>query len=765
MYVCSMAKNKVYALTIRGLVQGVGFRPFIHRIANELGLKGSVSYAQQGIRLLVAASSEERDLLINRIRTEHPFAATITQLTYERTSLDEDDFDQFTIQSNQATSEEETQVPPDIAVCPDCLRDRLTQPHRLNNPFVNCAHCGPRFSITKALPYERSQTTLADFPLCATCQSEYNDLRNRHFLAQPIGCNTCGPHYYATYQERTITDYEELLRLSAHLLLKGEVLAFKGLGGYYLTCDATQALAVEKIRRLKQQERKPFAVMFRDLDHLNVYAYTEPMEEQCLTTWRRPIVLLRQRGNLAASVNPGMHTLGCLLPYLPIHYDWFSRTGLPALVMTSVNERNLPIRIDTTEWEAHWGGEVALWLHHTLPIYNRVEDSILQVCGGQPCMLRLSRGYVPEPLFVDTPTDGILAFGAERSCTIALGKADTILTSPCIGDLTHRETARFYKETLAHLETLFHFTPTQLVCDADPDYFSSQEAEHRALSQALPLLRVQHHHAHAVACMAEYDLRESVIALVLDDQGLGEDGSEWGGEFLHCDRQHSQRLAHFESIPLPGGEPIEPWRMAVAYLWHYFQDEPAGVPYPADFVNRIGQERLSRVERTLEEGGHLCSASAGKLLDAISSLLGICDVASYRNEAAILLEQTALSERNAYAYPLSAEGKEISFRPLFEALLHDIANNVPISLLAARFHTTLATVLVQKTRMLIRKTKTKQVVLSGTCFQNKLLTETVRKQFQAAGIRLYIPKRIPCNDSGVAVGQLIIAATERQQEG
>ncbi len=764
MYVCSMAKNKVYALTVRGLVQGVGFRSFIYRIACELGLKGSVAYAQQGIRLLVAASPEERDLLINRIRTEHPFAATITQLTYECTPLDEDDFDQFTIQSNYATPEAETQVPPDIAVCPDCLRDRQTQSHRLNNPFVNCAHCGPRFSITKALPYERSQTTLADFPLCSTCQSEYNDLRNRHFWAQPIGCNQCGPHYYATYQESMITDYEELLRLSAHLLLKGEVVAFKGLGGYYLVCDATQESAVEHIRHLKQQKRKPFAVMFRDLDHLKVYAYTEPMEEQCLTSWRRPIVLLRQRGNLATSVNPGMHTLGGLLPYLPIHYDWFSRTGLPALVMTRINERNLPIRIDTSAIEADWSEEVALWLHHNLPIYNRVEDSILQVCGGQPCMLRLSKGYVPEPLFVDTQTEGILAFGAERSCTIALGKGDTILTSPFLGEITHRGTTRYYKETLAHLETLFHFTPVQLVCDADPDYISSQEAEHRAISQALPLLRVQHHHAHAVACMAEYDLREPVIALVMDDQGLGEDGTEWGGEFLHCDRRRSQRLAHFESIPLPGGEPIEPWRMAVAYLWHYFQEEPEGMPYPTDFINRIGREKLSRVERTLEEGTSQRSASAGRLLDAISSLLGICDVATYRNEAAILLEQAALSERNAYAYPLSAEGNEISFRPLFEALLHDIANNVPTSLLAARFHTTLATLLLQKTRLLIRRTKTKQVVLSGTCFQNKLLTETVRKQFQAAGIRLYIPQRIPCNDSGIAVGQLIIAAAQREQE-
>lgn len=758
-----MAKNKVYALTVRGLVQGVGFRPFILRIANDLGLKGTVSYAHQDVRLFVAASPEDRDLLINRLRTEHPFAAHITQITCESTTLDEDDFEQFTIQSNYPASGAETQVPPDIAVCPDCLRDRLTQPHRLNNPFVSCAHCGPRYSITKALPYERSHTTLADFPLCSTCQGEYNDLRNRRYLAQPIGCNQCGPHYFATYKEKHMTDYEELLRLSAHLLLKGEVIAFKGLGGYYLVCDATQESAVEQIRRLKHQEHKPLAVMFRDLDHLKVYAYTEPMEEQCLTSWRRPIVLLRQRGYLASSINPGMHTYRCLLPYQPIHYDWFSRTGLPALVLTSVNEQELPICIDPTALEAkHWEGQISLWLHHNQPIYNRVEESVLQVIGGQPCMLRISRGYVPEPLVTDVHTEGILAFGAEQSSALALGKDQTILPSPFLGDLTHRETERFYKETMAHLENLFQFTPTQLVCDTDPDYFSSQEAEHRAIIQSLPLLRVQHHHAHAAACMVEYGLQEPVIALVMDDAGLGDDGTEWGGEFLHCDRRRSQRLAHFESIPLPGGAPIEPWRMAVAYLWYYFQDDPEGVPYPADFVSRIGSERLTRVERTLEEGTNQLSASTGRLLDAISSLLGICDVETYRHEAAILLEQTALSERNAYAYSLSAEGNEISFRPLFEALLHDMANNVPASLLAARFHTTLATLLLQKTRLLIRRTKAKQVVLSGSCFQNKLLTETVRKLFQAAGIRPYIPQRVPCNDSGIATGQLAIAAALRE---
>lgn len=759
-----MAKNRVYALIVRGLVQGVGFRAFIHRISQELGLKGNVSYCSQGIRLFVAASPEERDLLINRIRTEHPQAASIHRLTYEVTSLDEEDFPDFTIQSN-STDEEESMVSPDIAVCPDCLRDRTTQPKRMGYPFVNCAHCGPRYSITKALPYERSHTTLADFPLCSSCRKEFNDLCDRHYLAQPLGCHTCGPHYYATYQEKHLTDYEELLRLTSHLLLKGEVIAFRGLGGYQLVCDATQEVAVERLRKIKQQPRKPFAVMFRDLDHLQVYAHTEPLEEQCLTSWRRPIVLLRQRGNLAPSTNPGMRTLGCLLPYQPIHYDWFSRTGLPALVITSGNRAGQPILIDPAEAEAHFGRQVALLLHHNQSIHNPVEDSIVQICGGHPCLLRQARGYVPEPFFLDQPTEGILAFGAERAGGFAVSKGEMVLQSPFLGEMSHRERLQYYKKTLAHFLTLFRLKPTLLVCDADPDHLASQEAEQLAIAQSLPLLRVQHHHAHAAACMAEHHLQGATLALILDDPGLGEDGTEWGGEFLLCDRRKAQRLAHFEPIPLPGGEPTEPWRLAVAYLWHYHQENPEGVPYPTAFVQRIGRDRIARVEQNLETITTTPrSSSAGRLLAAVSSLLGICDVSTYTDEAAILLEQAALSERNAYAYPLAIEGKEISFRPLFEALLHDLSNNVPASLISARFHTTLATLLWQKSRLLMRRVEAKQVVLSGSCFQNKLLTETTRRLFQATGIKLYIPQRIPCNDSGIAVGQLVIAAAQQAKQ-
>ena len=841
-----MAKNKVYALIIQGLVQGVGFRPFIYRIAKDLGMKGCVENMNNGVRILVAATPDDRDLLISRIRTEHPRVAYIHRISYTSTEMDEDDFDDFTITPSHSESDEVTQVSPDIAVCADCMRDRTTQPHRIGYPFINCTHCGPRFSIIRDLPYDRSQTTMGGFLMCPDCEKEYTNVIDRRFHAQPVACNHCGPTYYATYNEETYIDYETLLKLTSRLLLGGEVIAAKGIGGYHLICDASNERAVARLREIKQRDTKPFAVMFRDLEHLQVYTATEPMEERCLVSWRRPIVLLRQRSRLASGINPGMHTLGCMLSYMPIHYDWFARTGIPALVMTSGNLSDLPIAITPEDAEAQLAGKVAVLLHHNRPIHNRVDDSVLQVCGGQPCLIRRSRGYVPEPFFTDTNVEGIMAFGAEKVNTFALGKGETILQSQYIGDLKNWETFRFYTESMERFRHLFRFNLQRLVCDLHPDYLSSQEAERISKSLSLPLLKVQHHHAHAAACMLEHGLNEPVLAIVMDGTGLGDDGKVWGGEFFFCDRAKYRRLSHFEYVPLPGGDkaaeepwrmvvaylwhyfkdepsgipypadfverigteriamlermmekgvgddgkvwggefffcdrakyrrlshfeyvPLpggdkaaeEPWRMVVAYLWHYFKDEPSGIPYPADFVERIGTERIAMLERMMEKGVNTpYTSSAGRLFDAVASLLGICDVSSHQAEAPVLLEQAAMGERNAYAYPVSAEGEEISFYSLFEALLHDKTNEVPVSLISARFHTTLASLFVQKARLLIKRTKATQVVISGGCFQNKLLTESMRRQFIMAGVPVYIPSRIPCNDGGIAVGQLTIAS-------
>ena len=503
--------------------------------------------------------------------------------------------------------------------------------------------------------------------------------------------------------------------------------------------------------------------MFRSVGLLKEYAEVDPVEEDCLISWRRPIVLLKQKKALAADINRDMQTLGCMLPYMPLHYDWFTALDVPALVMTSGNLSDYPIAITPMEAEKQLSGKVPLILHHNRDIYNRVDDSVLQVCGGQPCLIRRSRGYVPEPFFADVEVEGILAFGAEKVNTFALGKEDTILQSQYIGDLKNWETFSFYTESLERFEHLFRFTPTSLVCDLHPDYLSSQEAERTAVRCGLPLLKVQHHHAHAAACMLEYGLHEQVIAIVLDGTGLGDDGKVWGGEFFLCDRKTYRRLSHFEYVPLPGGDKasVEPWRMAGAFLWHYFGES---VRFLDGFIERIGEQKIRMLITMMEKGINTpYTSSVGRLFDAVASLLGLCDVSTHQAEAPVRLEQVASIEPFG-RYPVLIKGDVISFRPLFKELLNDLASGVSVCDISARFHNTIAYLLLDEGKRLLKQTGVSRVVISGGCFQNKRLTEQLQRLFAEAGIPLYVPGRIPCNDGGVAVGQLAIAASRNKKE-
>ena len=540
------------------------------------------------------------------------------------------------------------------------------------------------------------------------------------------------------------------------------MIATKGIGGYHLICDARNEKAVSRLREVKQRDGKPFAVLFRDIENIRRYVSLNEAEEESLLSWRRPIVLLKQLRALAPSVNPGMETLGCMLPYMPIHSDWFEQLDTPALVMTSGNISECPIAITPEEAEKQLAGKVPLLLHHNREIHNRVDDSVLQICGGQPCLIRRSRGYVPEPFFADIPVEGILAFGAEKVNTFALGKGETILQSQYIGDLKNWETYRFYKESLERFQHLFRFRPSLLVCDLHPDYLSSREAERYASDLHLPLLHVQHHHAHAAACMLEYGLDEPVIALVLDGTGLGDDGKAWGGEIFLCDRREYKRLSHLEYVPLPGGDKAstEPWRMAVAYLWHYYGNE---IPFPTGFRERIGKAKIQMLLKMMEKGINTpYTSSAGRLFDAVASLLGVCDISTHQAEAPVKLEQLASDEHQS-RYSVLIEKEFISMRPVLEGILEDLAAGVPVAELSARFHNTLAWLLVEMAKRYRKQTGADKVVISGGCFQNKRLTEQLQRMFAEAGIPLFVSGRIPCNDGGVAVGQLAIAASRKRQ--
>ena len=574
----------ISVLTIQGLVQSVGFRPFIYRIASEMNICGEVDNRNNGVCIRTALTPVQRELFIERIRREHPKVASIHRITVSERIEVRNPYMGFRITPSRSESDEVTQVAPDIAVCPECLRDRKTQAQRLQYPFVNCAHCGPRFSIIRDLPYDRSRTTMSAFSMCPSCRKEYITVSDRRFHAEPVACNHCGPSYYALYNKVKVTDYSELLNLSSRLLREGEVIAAKGIGGYHLICDARSEKAVSRLRDIKQ---------------------------------------LRL---LASSVNPGMETLGCMLPYMPLHSDWFERLDTPALVMTSGNISECPITIIPEEAEKQLAGKIPLLLHHNRKIHNRVDDSVLQVCGGQSCLIRRSRGYVPEPFFADVPVEGILAFRAEKVNTFALGEGETILQSQYIGDLKNWETFRFYKESLERFQHLFRFRPSLLVCDLHPDYLSS----------------------------------------------------------------------------------------------------------------------------------------AGRLFDAVSSLLGVCDVSTHQAEAPVKLEQLASDEYQS-RYSVLIEKESISMRPVLEGILEDLAAGVPVTWLSARFHNTLAWLLVEMAKQYRMQTGTDKVVISGGCFQNKRLTEQLQRMFAEAGIPLFVPGHIPCNDGGVAVGQLAIAASRKRQ--
>lgn len=753
--------DAAFMLIIQGLVQGVGFRPFIYRLATEIGIKGEVDNRNDGVYIQAMCSSEKLQLFISRIKKELPVVAHIHQIQVCEIDLIPDYYTRFSITPSRSSSTQITQVAPDIAVCPACLEDRKLQSNRIQYPFINCTHCGPRFSIIQDLPYDRSKTTMSAFSMCIQCGKEYKDIQDRRFHAQPLACNACGPFYYADYNHNEITDYEILLNISVDLLKKGEVIAVKGMGGYHLVCDAMNEEAVVRLRAVKIRDRKPFAVMFKDFDCLKTYASVNVAEEKCLLSWRRPIVLLKQLRTLASQINPRMKTLGCLLPYMPVHYDWFDRLNTPALVMTSGNVSDSPIAITSSDAENQLKDKVPFLLHHNRDIYNRVDDSVLQVCGNQPCLIRRSRGYAPEPLFTDDNMEGILAFGAEKVNTFALGKGNTVLQSQYIGDLKNWETFQFYTQAMEHFKRLFRFTPVQLVCDLHPDYFSSQEADRMAESLHIPLLRVQHHHAHAVSCMLEYGIVHPVVAIVWDGTGLGDDGKSWGGEIFYCDRSRYERLSHIEYVPLPGGDKAsaEPWRMAVAWLWHYFG---TSIPFPSGFVDRIGASKIKMMIKMMEKGVNSpYTSSAGRLFDAIASLLNICDVSTYQAEAPIRLEQAAGEEQHIH-YKIKKNGDSIVFYPLFKGILEDLAKGIAVGEIAARFHNSLSYFLMDEVKQLLKKTGAKEVILAGGCFQNKRLTEQLQRLFSSERIPLYIPSRVPCNDGGIAVGQMAIAAARRE---
>ncbi len=762
------ARNDLRRLrvAVRGAVQGVGFRPFVYRLARQLDLTGWVLNSSQGVFLEVEGPPDRLETFFQRLQREKPRHAVIHSL--DAVYLDPAGYVDFVIRESQDEGEKTVLILPDIATCPDCLREVFDPTNRrYRYPFTNCTNCGPRYSIILALPYDRPNTTMRGFSMCEECRAEYENPLDRRFHAQPNACPHCGPHLELWDPAgRRLASHDEALRAAAQALREGAILAVKGLGGFHLMVDARNQDAVLRLRQRKARGAKPFALMYPDVDMVKAHCHLSLVEEGLLTSPEAPIVLLRRRKTPLAqgqahlpadAVAPDNPYLGVMLPYTPLHHLLLQDLGFP-VVATSGNRSEEPICTDEHEALERLAGMADLFLVHNRPIARHVDDSVVCVVQGRPLVLRRARGYAPLPVFLERPLPPALAVGGHLKNTVAVTVDRQVVLSQHIGDLETEPAYRAFRQVLHDLQRLYQVRPQRVACDAHPDYLST----HFARRTGLPVTPVQHHYAHILACMAENHLDAPVLGVAWDGTGYGPDGTVWGGEFLVVAGATYRRVAHFRTFPLPGGEKAirEPRRTALGLLYEMLGNE---VLTREDLPPlRVFSETERRVlQRMLAHGLNTPrTSSAGRLFDVVASLLNLCQVMQFEGQAAMALE-FALPEDAAQhpAYPLplrdvDGETWVVDWEPLFQALLEDLARGESPGAIAARFHNALVEAIVA----VARRVGLERVVLSGGCFQNRYLLAQSVVKLERAGFRPYWPQRIPPNDGGIALGQAVALA-------
>jgi hydrogenase maturation protein HypF len=747
-------------LRVEGIVQGVGFRPFVHALAGRLGLAGLVGNDPGGVFVEVEGPAETVERFCAAMAAEAPPLAVIERVT--TTQLAPTGIRGFAIAPSQAGGERQALVSPDTATCADCLRE-LDDPadRRHRYPFINCTNCGPRFTIVRDVPYDRPATTMAGFAMCADCAREYHDPADRRFHAQPVCCPACGPALALLDRDRRAAEGDPLSGAAARLR-DGAVVAVKGLGGYHLAADAASEPAVAALRARKRREDKPFAVMVADLDGARRLCVADPAEEAMLASPRRPIVLLRRRPSaaIAGPVAPQNRSLGVMLPYTPLHHLLLADVGRP-IVLTSGNVSDEPIAYRDDEALERLGGIADWFLHHDRPIHVRADDSVVRAFRGRQLPLRRSRGFAPQPLGLPWPFPRhVLACGAELKHTFCLAKGGHAFVSHHIGDLENYETFRSFTEGVGHFRRLFAVEPEVVAHDLHPEYLSTKYALEL---DGVELEGVQHHHAHVAACMADNGEAGPVIGVAFDGLGYGTDGTIWGGELLVADLEGFRRAGHLETVPMPGGAAAikQPWRMAAAWLELALDGQ---VPERLDVVGR----NLGRWEQVvaLARSGTASpvTSSAGRLFDAVAAILGVRDAVNYEGQAAVELEQLAdPAETSAYPASLAGPGNDGSplrlvGSDLVRAVVEDLEAGVPLPLVAARFHNGLAGATVAACQTLRDDSGLETVALSGGVFQNMLLLERTVAGLERGGFRVLVHSRVPPNDAGISLGQATVAA-------
>jgi hydrogenase maturation protein HypF len=790
----------VEEIRVTGTVQGVGFRPTVYRLAKTCGLKGEVSNDGEGVLIRVAGTSDSLETFIQKLQQEAPPLARIEAII-RHPYTGKSDFEEFVI-AKSISSIVHTEIAADAATCENCkaeIFDAQTRWYRY--PFTNCTHCGPRLSIIRSIPYDRCNTSMATFVMCPNCLKEYQDIENRRFHAQPVACSNCGPKVWLEQADGKVIAANSLSMLDeidavCSLLQKGEIVAIKGLGGIHLACDATNETAVQKLRLRKQRYHKPFALIARDIAIISEYCIVNAKEQELLESPAAPIVLMQKKGigkrndksslqnaefsPIAPSVAPSQNTLGFMLPYTPLHHLILQKMNRP-IVLTSGNLSDEPQCIDNEEARRKLGGIADYLLLHNREIVNRVDDSVVRVWGEKTQLIRRARGYAPTPLnlppgFKNTPH--ILAMGSELKNTFCLLRDGQAILSQHLGDLENTAAFSAYQDTLNLYLNLFDHKPEVIAIDLHPEYLATKLGKELATANQLKLQNIQHHHAHIAACMAENEIdinAAPVLGIALDGLGYGEDDKFWGGEFLLADYRGFKRLGTLKPIAMIGGEQAiyQPWRntyaqLSSAFSWNDLQEKYRDL----ELLAFLEQKPIKVLNQLLEKGiNSPLASSCGRLFDAVAAAIGVCrEECSYEGQGAIEMEafvDTGVTVKEEQAYPFSisisdADGNlpYIEPRLMWEALLTDLQENIPKSVIAAKFHKGLGNAIVSMVNQLTNQQEIKQVALTGGVFQNRLLLEQVSQGLKAKGMTVLTHGLVPANDGGLSLGQAVIAAAK-----
>jgi hydrogenase maturation protein HypF len=758
-------------VAVRGVVQGVGYRPFIYRLALEEGLAGFVGNDTDGVTIEIEGPEERVEAFLVRLQSEAPPLARIDSVTVLEAEVTGESG--FRIAASEMLGRVSTGIPADAATCSDCLRELLDPAdRRYRYPFLNCTNCGPRFTITRRIPYDRPQTSMAKFPMCPECQREYDDPLNRRFHAQPNACWVCGPRVWLVDTADSESSFgEEAVEQTLQLLMEGKIVAIKGIGGFHLSVDATNQAAVMRLRERKRRYGKPLAVMVRDLEAARQVCVLTAEDEALLLTSARPIVLARRREGcgIAEGVAPGIPWLGVYLPYAPLQHLLFSDARVRALVMTSANLSEEPIAIDNEEARKRLGGIADAFLMHDREILQRCDDSVTAVVDGTPQLIRRARGYVPMGVALPFDAPPLLAVGGHLKNVFALARGRFAYQSQHLGDLENLTGLEFFRESLDHLMRTFEIEPQAVVHDMHPGYLSTQWAKEWAQERGLPLIAVQHHHAHVAGCMAEHGLTGKVIGLALDGTGYGSDGKIWGGEVLIASFTGYERFAHLEYVPMPGGEAAikEPWRMALGHLQAAGFD--AGSSETLSLVGATEQE--ARVlTRMMERGVNVpLTSSLGRLFDAVAAVVLGRRTVDYEAQAAIELEGIAADEPDepaAECYHLKFvvgdwsrhEPAILTAKGMWWALVQDLLRGTAEQGIAARFHAGVAAGFLHAAVQAREATGIARVALSGGCMHNRRLARLLRSGLETEGFEVFQHRNVSPGDGGLSYGQIAVAS-------